>query len=164
MHANGPHQKKQNMILKTRNEVALRRLSYIKQISPWVASWVISFAYILLTCSTSFSFSLLKKKKDFFENPSFCTKVQHKNTCKLARGETFAFDVILVFRWSGSELLKDWAGRHSVWIHQAANSQLNSEAREWHHDSDKTQTNKPKWRTIFIKPFIKEPMILTHLH
>ena len=25
---------------------------------------------------------------------------------------------------------------------------INSKAREWRHDSDKTQTNKPKWRTI----------------
>ena len=30
-------------------------------------------------------------------------------------------------------------------------------------DSDKTQTNKPEWQTIFLKHFLKEPVFLKHI-
>ena len=39
----------------------------------------------------------------------------------------------------------------------------NSKARKWRHDSDKTQTNKPEWRTIFLKHFLKQPVFLKHI-
>ena len=39
----------------------------------------------------------------------------------------------------------------------------NSKAREWRHDSDKTQTNKPKWRTISLEHFLKQPVFLKHI-
>ena len=35
--------------------------------------------------------------------------------------------------------------------------------RKWRHDSDKTQTNKPEWRTIFLKHFLKQPVFLKHI-
>ena len=40
---------------------------------------------------------------------------------------------------------------------------FNSKARKWRHDSDKTQTNKPEWRTIFLKHFLKQPAFLKHI-
>ena len=40
---------------------------------------------------------------------------------------------------------------------------FDSKAREWRHDSDKTQTNKPEWRTIFLKHFLKQPVFLKHI-
>ena len=39
----------------------------------------------------------------------------------------------------------------------------NSKAREWRHDSDKTQTDKPKWWTISLKHFLKQPVFLKHI-
>ena len=40
---------------------------------------------------------------------------------------------------------------------------LSSKARKPHHDSDKTQTNKPEWRPIFLKLFLKQPVFLDHI-
>ena len=39
----------------------------------------------------------------------------------------------------------------------------NSKAHKWRHDSDKTQTKKPEWRTIFLKQFLKQPVFLEHI-
>ena len=39
----------------------------------------------------------------------------------------------------------------------------NSKGREWCHDSDKTQTNKSKWRRISLKHFLKQPVFLKHI-
>ena len=44
------------------------------------------------------------------------------------------------------------------------NKNCNSEAREWRHDSDKTQTNKLEWLMILkISLRAKEPVFLKHL-
>ena len=39
----------------------------------------------------------------------------------------------------------------------------NSKACKRRHDSDKTQINKPEWRTIFLKQFVKQPVFLEHI-
>ena len=38
----------------------------------------------------------------------------------------------------------------------------NSEVCKWRQDSDKTQKNKPEWRTILLKHFPKKLVFLKH--
>ena len=59
-----------------------------------------------------------------------------------------------------------WQMSYALWRNQWEISgilHVNSKARKWRHESDKTQTNKPEWETIFLKHFLKQPVFLKHI-
>ena len=59
-----------------------------------------------------------------------------------------------------------WQMSYALWRNQWEISgilHVNSKARKWRHESDKTQTNKPEWGTIFLKHFLKQPVFLEHI-
>ncbi len=62
-----------------------------------------------------------------------------------------------VWRYCGARDLFDrWRAIRMIFITRLRSPFLiYSEAREWRHYSDKTQTNKPELRTIFLNHFLK---------